>query len=153
MDLNGYKCLLYGYFEFYELLLEEKSMRNDKENLIVKLSFEFALEIIEFTELLESLRKYNMANQLFRSGTSIGANIREAQNAESKADFIHKFKIAAKEIDETDYWLSLCEKAPSYPFKIELRNKLMSIMKITTKIIASSKTNSSSNQQIFKSSN
>lgn len=128
-------------------------MRNDKENLIVDLSFDFALEIIVFTELLESLKRYNMANQLFRSGTSIGANIREAQNAESTADFIHKFKIAAKEIDETDYWLCLCEKAPSYPFNKELKTKLNSIMKITSKIIATSKANSSSNQRIFKSSN
>jgi four helix bundle protein len=80
-------------------------MRNDKENLIVTLSFEFALGIIEFAEELESKRKYVLANQILKSGTSIGANVREAQNAESKADFIHKLKIAAKEADETDYFL------------------------------------------------
>ena len=68
----------------------------NKENAILDLSFKFALEIIKFTENLETLRKYNLANQLFRSGTSIGANIREAQSAESKADFIHKVKIADK---------------------------------------------------------
>jgi len=61
-------------------------MRNDKENLIVTLSFDFALSIIEFAEELESQRKYVIANQLLKSGTSIGANVREAQNAESKAD-------------------------------------------------------------------
>lgn len=65
-------------------------MRNDKENVIVKLSFEFALQIIDFVEKLESNRKFVIANQLLKSGTSIGANVREAQNAESKADFIHK---------------------------------------------------------------
>jgi four helix bundle protein len=64
-------------------------MRNDKENLIVKLSLEFALDIIRYTELLESQKKYIIARQLLKSGTSIGANVREAQNAESKADFIH----------------------------------------------------------------
>jgi four helix bundle protein len=82
-------------------------MRNDKKNLIVDLTFQFAPDVIEFTELLEEKCRCNMANQLFRSGTSIGANIREAQNAESKTDFIHKIKIAAKEADETYYWLIL----------------------------------------------
>ena len=78
-----------------------KYMRDDKNNLIVELTFDFALTIISFSEELEAMRKYNMANQLFRSGTSIGANTWESQNAESKADFIHKLKIAAKEADET----------------------------------------------------
>ena len=115
-------------------------MRNDKENIIVKLSFEFALEIIEFAELLESKRKFIVANQVFKSGTSIGANIREAQNAESKADFIHKMKIAAKEADETEYWLSLCQFAKNYPFDATLLIKLDEIIKILSKIIATSKT-------------
>ena len=68
-------------------------MRNDKDNLIVKLTFEFALKIISFSEEIRKSNRFEMASQIFRSGTSIGANIREAQNAESKADFIHKFKI------------------------------------------------------------
>ena len=75
---------------------------NQGRNVIVELSFEFALEIIKYAELLETGRKYIIARQLFRSGTSIGANIREAQNAESRPDFIHKLKIAAKEADETE---------------------------------------------------
>ena len=70
---------------------------NRGKNVIVELSFEFALKIISYVELLEKNRKYVIAKQLLRSGTSIGANVREAQNAESKADFIHKLKIAAKE--------------------------------------------------------
>ena len=65
-----------------------------QENVIVTLSFQFALEIISFTEILEVKRKYNLSNQLFRSGTSIGANVREAQSAKSKKDFFHKMKIA-----------------------------------------------------------
>ena len=81
-----------------------ESMRNDKDNLIVNITFEFALEIIEFVEELEGLRKFVLANQLLKSGTSRGANVREAQNAESKNDFIHKLKIAAKEADETEYF-------------------------------------------------
>mgnify|MGYP003331183675 CR=1 FL=1 len=67
-------------------------MRSDKKNLIVDKTFEFALEIIKYSEQLRSLHKYEMASQLFRSGTSIGANVSEAQNSESPADFIHKFK-------------------------------------------------------------
>lgn len=114
-------------------------MQTNKDNLIVKLTFEFSLLIIDFTEILESKRKFNLSNQLFRSGTSIGANVREAQNAESKADFIHKMKIAAKEADETEYWLLLCKYAKSYDDPNELLEKIESINKILSKIIASSK--------------
>ena len=69
----------------------------EKENVILEKSFQFALEVIDFAELLNEKRKYLLSNQIFRSGTSIGANIREAQHAESPADFIHKLKISAKE--------------------------------------------------------
>jgi four helix bundle protein len=72
----------------------------EKRNEILELSFEFAVDIIAFSELLEAQRKYVLARQILKSGTSIGANIREAQNGESKADFVHKLKIAAKEADE-----------------------------------------------------
>ena len=114
-------------------------MQTNKDNLIVKLTFEFALNIIEYTELLESKKKYNMANQLFRSGTSIGANVREAQNGESKIDFIHKLKIAAKEADETEYWLQLCNESENYPDNKHLIEKIISINKVLSKIIATSK--------------
>ena len=111
-----------------------------KKNIILDLSFEFALEIIEFVEILEEKRKYVIAKQLLKSGISIGANIREAQSAESKADFIHKFKIADKEIKETEYWLLLCKKAKNYPTPSEvLFKKLKSIENISSKIIISSK--------------
>ncbi|MDD2635295.1 MAG: four helix bundle protein [Bacteroidales bacterium] len=56
-----------------------------------------------------------MAHQLLKAGTSIRANIREAQNAESNLYFTHKLKIAAKEADKSEYWILLCDKAPSYP--------------------------------------
>ncbi|MFD2566687.1 four helix bundle protein [Pseudotenacibaculum haliotis] len=115
-------------------------MRNDKENVIVKLTFEFSIKIIEFSEALRDIHKYEMASQIFRSGTSIGANIREAQNAESKADFIHKFKISAKEADELEYWLELCTESKFYPSpEDELLKKLKTIIKIISKIISSSK--------------
>ena len=78
-------------------------MRNDKGNLIVDLTLNFALDIVEFSEQLEEKRKYVIARQILKSGTSIGANVRESQNAESTDDFIHKLKISAKEADETKY--------------------------------------------------
>jgi four helix bundle protein len=80
-----------------------------------------------------------IAKQLLKSGTAIGASVRESQNAESKADFIHKMKIAAKEIDETDYWLILCELSPNYPNPIGLKEKLQTIHHIISKIISTSK--------------
>lgn len=109
------------------------------ENLIVNISFQFALDVILYTEVLEQRKRFNMANQLFKSGTSIGANIREAQGSESKADFIHKMKIAYKEAEETRYWLELCLKSPSYPDPEKLLEDLLSILRVLGKIIASSK--------------
>jgi four helix bundle protein len=114
-------------------------MENKKDNLIVQLSFQFAVDIIIFTEKLESLKKYNLAKQLFKSGTSVGANVREAQGAESKADFIHKLKIAYKEAEETCYWLELCLASESYPNPEKLLDDAISILKVLGKIISSSK--------------
>ena len=108
-----------------------------KPNLIVDLTFNFSIKIIDFTEDLESKRKYNMANQLFRSGTSIGANVREAHGAESKDDFRHKCKIAYKEAEETEYWLSLCKHAKNYPFDQGMYDDIQSIIKVLGKIISS----------------
>jgi len=114
-------------------------MRNDKQNVVVDLSFKFALDIIEFTEVLEDKRKFVLANQLLKSGTSIGSNIWEAQNAESKIDFVHKVKIAAKEADETEYWLLLCKHSKSYPDSDILLTKLMDLERVISKIISTSK--------------
>ncbi len=115
-----------------------------KENLILKLTLQFSLSIIEYCEILENRKKFVIANQLLKSGTSIGANVREAQNAESKQDFIHKFKIAAKEIEETDYWLELCELSKNYPNTKELKEELKNINNIINKIIITSKSKSDS---------
>jgi four helix bundle protein len=110
-----------------------------KTNPIVKLSFNFSLKVVQYCEQLENARKFVIMNQLLRSGTAICANVMEAQNPESKADFIHKMKVAAKEADETQYWLMLCESTQSYPDCKELINKLEEIQKILSKIIASSR--------------
>lgn len=111
----------------------------EKRNEILELSFEFALQIISYCELLEENKKFIIARQLLRSGTSIGANISEAQNAESNQDFVHKLKIAAKEADETEYWLQLCEKSEHYPSSNHLSSALISIKKLLNRIIATMK--------------
>lgn len=79
---------------------------NGNENIILTKTIAFSLEIIRYVELLEERRKLVIANQLLKCGTSIGANVHEAQNAESKADFIHKFKIAAKETGRNEVLVS-----------------------------------------------
>lgn len=112
---------------------------SDKPNLIVDLTFDFSLKIIAYTEMLELKRKFSMSNQLFKSGTSIGANVCEAQGAESKNDFKHKCKIAYKEAEETEYWLKLCKFAESYPFEQQLLDDVQSIMRVLGKIISSTK--------------
>jgi four helix bundle protein len=115
-------------------------MKTDTENIIVTLTLKFALDIIEYSELLEEHKKYVIAKQILKSGTSIGANVREAQNAESRFDFIHKMKIAAEEADETEYWLLLCVLSKNYPKNEKLIEKLLVIINILAKIIITSKT-------------
>ena len=87
-------------------------MRNDKTNVIVEKSVAFSLSVIQFTEVLEHNRKFVIAKQLLRSATSIGANIFEAQNAESRADFIHKMKVVLKEIRESRVNLKIICRKP-----------------------------------------
>jgi len=115
-------------------------MKPDSDNLILRLTLEFALDIIEYCELLENHRKFVISQQLLKAGTSIGANVREAQNPESKADFIHKMKIAAKEACETEYWLLLCKMSKNYPKNDILLEKLEVIKSILGKIIFTAKT-------------
>jgi four helix bundle protein len=118
-------------------------MRNDRENVVVNKTIEFSLSVTKYCEVLEQIKKYVIAKQLLRSATSIGANVFEAQNAESKADFVHKMKIAAKETSGTLYWLILCERSEGYCFDQKLRNDLDEIKKILSKIISSSKAKTS----------
>ena len=80
-----------------------------KENVILTKSFEFSKLIIRFCSSLKEQRHFEISSQLLRSGTSIGANVREAQRAQSSADFRHKLNIALKEADEAKYWLELID--------------------------------------------
>lgn len=116
-----------------------KRIESEKKNLIVDLAFRFPMDIIIYTEHLEELKKLNLSNQLFRSGTSIRANINESQHAESKADFVHKLKISAKEAEESKYWLLLCHHSKKYPNCDGLLVQIENIIKVLSKIISSSK--------------
>jgi four helix bundle protein len=79
-----------------------------KENIIKDKSFSFALRIIKMYRFLcENKKEFVLSKQLLRSGTAVGALIREAEHAESKADFIHKIAIAQKEANEAEYWIEL----------------------------------------------
>ncbi|MBD3626527.1 four helix bundle protein [Cyclobacterium sp.] len=112
----------------------------ERKNEVLELSFDFALQVIEFSEFLEEKKKYIIARQLLKSGNGIGASIREAQSSESRADFIHKLKISHKEAEETEYWLLLCSKAPSYPNPTEnMLALLLSIRKLLNKIISTTR--------------
>ena len=119
-------------------------------NPILKLTFEFSLSIIDYCDLLDEKKKYTTSRQLVKSGTSIGANSTEAQNAESKADFIHKIKIAAKKADETQYWLLLCSYSNKYPECNSLLLKLESVQKVLNKILGTAKKKNPINDELFR---
>ena len=83
-----------------------------KDNILKDKSFAFALRTIKCYEYLKTVKKeFVLSKQMLRCGTSIGANVRESEQAESKADFIHKLSISLKEANETAYWLELLEQA------------------------------------------
>jgi four helix bundle protein len=113
-----------------------------KENVIREKSFKFAVRAINLYKVLSNERKeFILSKQLLRSGTSIGANVREALNAESNADFVHKLAIAQKECDETCYWLELLHET-EYINESEfnsVHNDASELLKIIRSIILSSK--------------
>ncbi|MFN4246707.1 MAG: four helix bundle protein [Flavipsychrobacter sp.] len=110
-----------------------------KDNLIIQLSFSLAVDSISFCTKLEDLKKWSLANQIMRASLSVGANIKEAQNAESKADFVHKMKIAAKEADELEFYFEVCNASTSLPDAEKLLEQVQSICRVLNKIIATSK--------------
>ena len=112
------------------------------QNLVLDKSFEFAVRIINLSKYLISEKKeYILSKQVMRSGTSVGALIREAQHAESNADFIHKLSIALREANETDYWLLLLNKTEYIDDKIynSLNENVQELLKLLVSIIKSSK--------------
>lgn len=129
----------------FKLLKTNKTPMYQRKNVILDLSYQFSLEILKINDLLENQKHFCIANQVLRSGTSIGANIREAQNAESKSDFIHKFKLAAKEAEETEYWLSLINDSKKLKIDPIIFSKIKELKAIINSIIASSKRDLKSN--------
>ena len=117
-----------------------------KDNVIREKSFKYAVRVVNLFKTLTNERKeFIISKQLLRSGTSIGANVREALNAESDADFIHKLAIAQKECDETCYWLELLHETR---FINELEFNSMNydsseLLKIIRSIILTKKTHNS----------
>jgi four helix bundle protein len=115
-----------------------------KENIVKDKSFKLAIRIVKLFQYLQAEKKeFVLSKQLLRSGTAVGALVREAEHAESKADFVHKMAIAQKECNETLYWLELLE-ATEYLTKNELdslNNDATEIIKLITSIIKSAKTN------------
>ena len=113
------------------------------EDIIKVKSFSFAIRMVNLYKTLVSRNEYVMSKQVLRCGTSIGGNIREAKNAESRADFIHKMEISQKEADETLYWLELLQ-ATKYLSQEEfesLHNDGVEVLKLIKSIIISAKNN------------
>jgi four helix bundle protein len=92
--------------------MNNSSSGNKQGNPILDISHRFSRNIIQYSLTLEQLRLRDIAIQLRRSATSVGANISEAQKAQSRADFIHKMKLAQKELQEAEYWIELCKDLP-----------------------------------------
>lgn len=104
-------------------------------------SIQFSLRIVSYYKwLTETQREYVMARQILRSGTSIGANIHEAEYAISKADFINKIQIAAKEANETEYWLIILEQSGFFDESFDdLKQLLKSLIRMLTAMLKTSK--------------
>ena len=111
-------------------------------NTIYTKSFKFSVRIVNlYKYILNSKKEYIMSKQLLRAGTSIGANIAEAEQAQSRADFTSKLNIALKEVAETDYWLRLLKETDylSYSEFISIHNDCIELKKILIAIIKKTK--------------
>lgn len=110
------------------------------DNNIQEKSFSFAVRIVKLCKQLRTEQKeFTLSNQLLRSGTGIGANVMEAQQAQSRADFLSKLNIALKEASETKYWLRLLE-ATDYLTKSEFDSIITDCVEIEKILVASVKT-------------
>lgn len=111
-----------------------------KDNVVKRKSFDFALEIVKICRVLvEEKREYVLSKQVLRSGTAVGALIRESEHAESKKDFIHKLAIALKEANETEYWLELLYQS-NYILEEEYQKLIMAIKELLRLLISIIKT-------------
>ena len=113
----------------------------EKKNIIKEKTFAFAIEIVGLYKVLIEKKEFVLSRQMLRSGTSIGANVREAEHAQSKADFIHKLSISLKEANETEYWLDLLYET-KYLSDIEFQNikpKIIELLRLLTSIVKTTK--------------
>ena len=113
----------------------------EKKNIIKEKSFAFAIHIVNLYKVLSEKKEFVLSKQVLRSGTSIGANVRESEHAQSKADFIHKLSISLKEANETEYWLDLLYET-KYLSDVEFQNikpKIIELLRLLTSIIKTSK--------------
>ena len=127
-------------FEIYDML--EKYINREIENNIYELARDFAIRIVNmYKYLVENNKEYIMSKQLFRSGTSIGANVFEGKNAQSRPDFASKMSIALKEATESAYWIDLLHET-KYITDSEFQSVSQDcsrIIAVLTKIVKSSK--------------
>src|SRR5687768_7235944 len=115
-----------------------------KKSILRDRSFTFAISIVNlYKEIIETKKEYVMSRQLLRCGTSIGANIREARNAESRNDFVHKLGISQKEADETIYWLDLLRETQYLNKEVhwKMANEATQILNMIRSSILTSKEN------------
>ena len=116
-------------------------MNEEKDNTIVKKSYDFALAIIQLYKQLIEKKEFVLSKQILGSGTSIGANVHEAVGSESKKDFVHKLGIAVKEARETSYWLRLLKDSNYILIKnfANLNDSCNELIKILNSIILTTK--------------
>jgi four helix bundle protein len=122
--------------------MEKKKVFKKKDSIIRDKSFDFALRIVRlYKYLTEEKREFVLSKQLLRSGTSIGANVREAEQAESTADFIHKMSISLKEANESEYWIELLHQSDYIEDKFfeSIITDLQQVLKLLISIIKTSK--------------
>jgi four helix bundle protein len=112
-----------------------------EDNLIIDESYAFALEVMRLAKLMRENMQYDLASQFWRSGTSIGANVEEAQAAQSRADFRSKMSIASKEARESHYWLRLARDGQVLPSEkiCPAIEHIEKIIRILTSIVKSSR--------------
>ena len=115
-----------------------------KDNIIKEKSFAFAIRVVKLYQFLcEEKREFVLSKQLLRSGTSVGAMVREAEHAETKKDFLHKMAIAQKEINEVIYWLDLLKETDylTSQYYESINKDAVEVIKIITSIIKSTNNN------------
>lgn len=114
-----------------------------KKNIVKEKSFAFAIRVVKLKKYVQEKQEYDISRQLLRSGTAIGALIREAEYAESVADFIHKLSIAQKEANESKYWIDILVNTDYIEQNayISIKEDIDELLKLLTSSIKTAKAN------------